>query len=89
MCAERIIYVRYENFLSLSRLQVNNITQVVFTKILDAKSLGISQEEHQFKSNMQLKQEVHVYCIQSNLDYPDLDYPDFSIIRTFSLVPIL
>ena len=27
--------------------------------------------------------------IQSNLDYPDLDYPDFSIIRTFSLVPIL
>ena len=25
--------------------------------------------------------------IQSNLDYPDLDYPDFSIIRTFSLVP--
>ena len=27
--------------------------------------------------------------IQWNLDYPDLDYPDFSIIRTFSLVPIL
>ena len=27
-------------------------------------------------------------AIQSNLDYPDLDYPDFSIIRTFSLVPI-
>ena len=26
--------------------------------------------------------------IQSNLDYPDLDYPDFSIIRTFFLVPI-
>ena len=26
--------------------------------------------------------------LQSNLDYPDLDYPDFSIIRTFSLVPI-
>ena len=25
--------------------------------------------------------------IQSNLDYPDVDYPDFSIIRTFSLVP--
>ena len=25
--------------------------------------------------------------LQSNLDYPDLDYPDFSIIRTFSLVP--
>ena len=24
--------------------------------------------------------------VQSNLDYPDLDYPDFSIIRTFSLV---
>ena len=24
---------------------------------------------------------------QSNLDYPDIDYPDFSIIRTFSLVP--
>ena len=24
--------------------------------------------------------------IQSNPDYPDLDYPDFSIIRTFSLV---
>ena len=27
-------------------------------------------------------------AIQSNPDYPDLDYPDFSIIRTFSLVPI-
>ena len=27
--------------------------------------------------------------VQSNLDYPDLDYPDFSIIRTFSLVPFL
>ena len=26
--------------------------------------------------------------VQSNLDYPDLDYPDFSIIRTFSLVSI-
>ena len=25
--------------------------------------------------------------LQSNLDYPDLDYPDFSIIRTFFLVP--
>ena len=25
--------------------------------------------------------------VQSNLDYPDLDCPDFSIIRTFSLVP--
>ena len=25
--------------------------------------------------------------VQSNLDYPDLDYPDFSIIRTFPLVP--
>ena len=21
--------------------------------------------------------------VQSNLDYPDLDYPDYSIIRTF------
>ena len=26
--------------------------------------------------------------IQSNLDYLDLDYPDFLIISTFSLVPI-
>ena len=25
--------------------------------------------------------------VQSNLNYPDIDYPDFSIIRTFSLVP--
>ena len=25
--------------------------------------------------------------VQSNLGYPDIDYPDFSIIRTFSLVP--
>jgi len=24
--------------------------------------------------------------VQSNLDYPDIDYLDFSIIRTFSLV---
>ena len=36
---------------------------------------------------------THLDCVtlvpevQSNLDYPDLDYPDFSIIRTFSLVP--
>ena len=28
-----------------------------------------------------------ISLLQSNLDYPDLDYPDFSIIRTFSLVP--
>ena len=26
--------------------------------------------------------------MQSNLDYPDLDYLNFSIIRIFSLVPI-
>ena len=26
--------------------------------------------------------------IQSNFDYPDLDYPDLAIIRTFSLVPV-
>ena len=30
---------------------------------------------------------VLLIIIQANLDYPDLDYPDFSIIRTFSLVP--
>ena len=29
----------------------------------------------------------HIFEVQSNLDYPDLDYPDFSIIRTFSVVP--
>ena len=28
---------------------------------------------------------IHIH-VQSNLDYPDIDYPDFSIIRTFSLV---
>ena len=28
------------------------------------------------------------FVVQWNLDYPDLDYPDFSIIQTFSLVPI-
>ena len=26
-------------------------------------------------------------AVQSNLDYPDLDYPDFSIIQTFPLAP--
>jgi len=26
--------------------------------------------------------------VQLNLNYPDLDYPDFSIIQTFSVVPI-
>ena len=26
------------------------------------------------------------FVLQSNLGFPDLDYPDFSIIRTFSLV---
>ena len=31
--------------------------------------------------------DVVLIKVQSNLDYPDLDYPDFSIIRTFSLVP--
>ena len=30
-----------------------------------------------------------VNALQSNLDYPDLDYPDFSIIQSFSLVQIL
>ena len=33
------------------------------------------------------KEKYGVMYIQSNLDYPDLDYPDFSIIQTFSLVP--
>ena len=33
--------------------------------------------------------EVNVIAVQSNLNYPDLDYPDFSIIRTSSLVLIL
>ena len=28
-----------------------------------------------------------VLCLIINLDYLDLDYPEFSIIRTFSLVP--
>ena len=30
---------------------------------------------------------VKIIMVQSNLDYPDIDYPDFLIIRTFSLVP--
>ena len=34
------------------------------------------------------KKSVLLYHVQSNLDYPDLDYPDFSIIWTFSLVPV-
>ena len=29
-----------------------------------------------------------VAMVQSNLDYPDLDYPDFSIIRTSLSGPI-
>ena len=28
-----------------------------------------------------------VICIQSNLDYPDLDYPDYSITQTFFFGP--
>ena len=28
-----------------------------------------------------------IHQLQSNLDYPDLDYPDYSIIRTFSSGP--
>ena len=24
-----------------------------------------------------------IFSVQSNLDYPDPDYPDYSIIRTF------
>lgn len=31
---------------------------------------------------------MKIIHIQSNLGYPDLDCPDFSIIRTFSVVPI-
>ena len=27
--------------------------------------------------------------VQSNLDYPDLDYPDYSVIRTFCSGPNL
>ena len=30
-----------------------------------------------------------LFLLQSNLDYPYLDYPDFSIILTFPLAPIL
>jgi len=36
---------------------------------------------------VEVKVEVQV-VVKSNLDYPDLDHPDFSIIRTFCLVPI-
>ena len=36
----------------------------------------------------QVRVKINRNRIQSNLDYPDLEYPDFSIIRTFSLVPI-
>ena len=31
---------------------------------------------------------MHRKVLQSNLDYPDLDYPDYSIIRTFFSGPI-
>ena len=31
---------------------------------------------------------IMIIIIQSNLDYLDLDYPDYSIIRTFSLASI-
>ena len=40
-----------------------------------------------FAVTVELCGEPHKLEIQSNLDYPDIDYPDFSIIRTFSLVP--
>ena len=30
-----------------------------------------------------------VYAVQSNLNYLDLDYPDFLIIQTFSPKPVL
>ena len=31
--------------------------------------------------------DLKAFPVQLNLDYPDIDDPDFSIIRTFSLVP--
>ena len=39
------------------------------------------------KMQLHLSEFKLLLALQSNLDYPDLDYPDFSIIRTFSLVP--
>ena len=49
------------------------------------KNVDDKRGEH--KSNIAL-QRMLICSVQSNLDYPDLDYPDYLIIRTFSQVPI-
>ena len=51
-------------------------------KILVSTSTNIPETMDIFWLNS-----ITIFGVQSNLDYPDLDYPDFSIIRTFSLVP--
>ena len=55
----------------------------------DLEEFG-EQSNESFQSFDELEDistETAALPVQSNLDYPDLDYPDFSIIRTFSLVP--
>ena len=53
------------------------------------QDIFLSLQEFAFEGqNITFAVNVLFTCtVQSNLDYPDLDYPDFSIIRTFSLVP--
>ena len=57
-----------------------NFPHRVTTQRRGRPSFEIKQEQLAFLLEQGFK-------VQSNLDYPDLDYPDFSIIRTFSLVP--
>ena len=45
---------------------------------------------NQMQQQQQLQQQnLQRIIVRSNLEYPYLDYSDFSIIQTFSLVPIL
>ena len=47
----------------------------------------VSADRHPTSERHSHLQQQRIVVLQSNLDYPDIDYPDFSIIRTFSLVP--
>ena len=66
---------------------------MLMTRNLRMKSSEISIKTRSPPASLSFKGQatkhttVESCLLQSYLDYPDLDYPDFSIIRTFSLVP--
>ena len=64
--------------------------QKIFSQMFIAWNVGSGWENKNFDDMGTLNKYHNFYdyliigkYVQSNLDYPDLDYPDYSIIRTF------